>query len=380
MTTTTQLLSYECTLGLSAMQGRGFYYPTDTVIGDNGRLYVVNRSVEIVEIGVRVTMCDMDSEFYGTFGFYGREDGQFVWHAAGAMNSQGHIYLTDEYLHRVSVFDADGNFLEVWGTHGSGEGELDGPCGIAFDADDNLYVSDTYNNRVQKFTTSGVHLATIGEGTLSMPWKLTVAPSGDMYVADWGNDRIARFTADGEFVASYGEHGSGEGQLVKPASVAVDAEGNVDVADWGNDRIARFTADGEFVASYGEHGRGEGQLLKPASVAVDTEGNVYVADWGNERVQAFDADGNFVQLLRGEATLSAWAINFLNINREEGEARSRANLELDLGFLDPDDPHDVSSKIEKYFWSPVSVKLDGEGRLFVTESNRARVQVYRVAS
>ena len=92
-TPTTQLLSYECTLGLSAMQGRGFYYPTDTVIGDNGRLYVVNRSVEIVEIGVRVTMCDMDGEFYGTFGFYGREDGQFVWHAAGAMNSQGHIYL-----------------------------------------------------------------------------------------------------------------------------------------------------------------------------------------------------------------------------------------------------------------------------------------------
>ena len=332
-TTTTQLLRYECTLGLSAMTGRGFYYPTDTVIGNNGRLYVVNRSVEIVEIGVRVTICDMDSEFYGTFGHYGQEDGQFIWHAAGAMDSQGHIHLLDEYLHRVSAFDADGNFLQVWGTHGSSEGELDGPCGIAIDTDDALYISDTYNNRVQKFTASGVHLATIGEGTLSMPWKLTVAPSGEIYVADWGNDRIARFTTDGELVATYGERGTGDGQLIKPASVAVDAEGNM-----------------------------------------------YVADWGNERVQAFDADGNFVQLLRGEATLSVWATNFLNINREEGEARSRADLELDLGSLDPDDPHDVSSKIEKYFWSPVSVKLDGEGRLFVTESNRARVQVYRVAS
>ena len=330
-TTKTERLRYECTLGLSAMEGRGFYYPTDTVIGDNGRLYVVNRSLESVDRGVRVTMCDMDSEYYGTFGTYGEGDGQFVWLTAGAKNSEGHIFLTDEYLHRVTVFDANGNFLRVWGTHGSGEGELDGPCGIAIDADDNILISDTYNNRVQKFSPTGVFLSALGIGTLSMPWGVTVAPSGDIYVADWGSDRIAR-----------------------------------------------FTADGEFVSSYGEPGRREGQIVKPASVAVDVDDNVYVADWGNERVQAFDAAGEFVQLLRGEATLSPWAINFLNINREEGAARSRANLDLDIDFFDPDDPHEVSSHIEKYFWSPMSVKLDGSGRLFVTESNRHRVQVYEI--
>ena len=330
-TTTTKLLRYDRTLGLSVMEGRGFYYPADTVVGDNGRLYVVNRSLESVDRGVRVTVCDLDSEYYGTFGAYGEGDGQFVWLTSGAKDSEGNIFLSDEYLHRITAFDADGNFLRVWGTHGSNEGELDGPCGIAFDADDNLYVSDTYNNRVQKFSPTGVFLAAVGVGTLTMPWGITVAPSGDIYVADWGNDRIAR-----------------------------------------------FTSDGEFEASYGEPGRGEGQLVKPASVAVDTSGNVYVADWGNERVQAFDDDGNFVQLLRGEATLSKWAINFLNINSEEGEARSRADLERDIDFFDPDDPHDVSSHIEKYFWAPMSVTLDGKGRLFVTESNRHRVQVYHL--
>ena len=45
------------------------------------------------------------------------------------------------------------------------------------------------------------------------------------------------------------------------------------------------------------------------------EGYIYVADWGNERVQVLDADGNFVQLLRGEATISEWAANFLSINQ-----------------------------------------------------------------
>jgi len=40
-------------------------------------------------------------------------------------------------------------------------------------------------------------------------------------------------------------------------------------------------------------------------------------------------------------------------------------------------PHHVSSQTEPYFWGPVSVTLDGEDRLYVTESNRHRVQIYQ---
>ena len=86
-TPTTDLLTYDRTLGLSVMEGRGFYYPADTVIGDNGRLYVVNRSLESVDRGVRVTVCDLESEYYGTFGAYGEGEGQFVWLTSGAKNS-----------------------------------------------------------------------------------------------------------------------------------------------------------------------------------------------------------------------------------------------------------------------------------------------------
>ena len=42
----TLVLEYDLTVGLSAMEGRGFYYPTDTAIAPNGRLYVPNRSVD----------------------------------------------------------------------------------------------------------------------------------------------------------------------------------------------------------------------------------------------------------------------------------------------------------------------------------------------
>ena len=326
-------IEYDLTVGLSAMDGRGFYYPSDTAIGRDGRFYVVNRALESVNQGVRVTMCDIESEFYGIFGKFGEGDGQFMWASCGAVDSEGRVYITDEYLDRVSVFDRDGNFLHKWGDSGTGDGELDGVSGIAIDGDDAVHVSDTHNGRVQRFTTDGRHVLAFGHGELDLPWGLTVAPSGDVYVADWGNDRIAR-----------------------------------------------FSPSGELVGSYGRPGRGDGELRRPASVAVDEDGYMYVADWGNERVQVLDPKGAFVMKTRGEATLSKWAENFLRVNNEEAEARSRANLEPEIDLFDPDDPHEESSHIEKLFWSPMSVKLDSSGRLLVTEGNRHRIQVFRKAA
>ena len=72
------VLEYITTLGILAMEGRGFEYPTDTVIAKNGRLYVTNRSRDMGERGVRVTVLDIDSEYYGTFGHYGQGEGQLI--------------------------------------------------------------------------------------------------------------------------------------------------------------------------------------------------------------------------------------------------------------------------------------------------------------
>ena len=105
------------------------------------------------------------------------------------------------------------------------------------------------------------------------------------------------------------------------------------------------------------------------------DGLVYVADWGNERVQVFAPDGSPVQLLRGEATLSKWARDFFNANPDERVTRDVADLHPDL----PDhlaSPDHQSSQTEAYFWGPVSVKLDPNQRLFVSETNRHRLQIY----
>ena len=183
------------------------------------------------------------------------------------------------------------------------------------------------------------------------------------------NNRIQKFTANGRFLLRFGL------DLSLPWGLTVDARDEVYVADWGNDCIQKFSTEGVHLATYGTSGGGDGEFHHPAGVAVDDQGYIYVADWGNERVQVLDPDGGFVIKLRGEATLSKWAENFLSINVEEGKARATANLEPEIEYF-VDDPHEESSHIEKYFWSPCSVKLDGAGRLYVTESNRHRIQVF----
>ena len=50
-------------------------------------------------------MCDIESEYYGTFGSYGDADGQFIWASAIAEDSHGRLFITDEYTSRVSIFD-----------------------------------------------------------------------------------------------------------------------------------------------------------------------------------------------------------------------------------------------------------------------------------
>jgi DNA-binding beta-propeller fold protein YncE len=238
-------------------------------------------------------------------------------------------------LHRISIFDQDGQFLSKWGVQGQGEGEFNRPAGLAFDADGHLLVADGLNHRIQ------------------------------------------RYTSDGQFLGQWGRHGKGAGEFDLPWGLAVDAENQVYVADWRNDRIQKFDAQGTPMAAWGQTGSGEGEFQRPAAVAVDEEGLMYVADWGNERVQIFDPHSGFLALLRGDSGVSKWGQDYFMSNQDELEERQHADLEPELNLLPSDGPREVSASIEKLFWGPTSVKIDAEGRLYVVDSCRHRIQVYR---
>jgi DNA-binding beta-propeller fold protein YncE len=329
-------LEYVKTIGLvTNNMGRGFINPYDVAFSKDGRIFVLNHCDSVRQALIRIGICNFDEDYLGEFGKgYGSEEGQFRSPVAMACDSRDRLYVTDELNHRVTIFDSSGNFLSKWGVFGSGDGELNGPAGIAIDADDNVYIVDQHNYRVQKFS------------------------------------------ADGKYIMQWGEAGSGPARFNLPWGVTVDFQGNVYVADWRNDRIQKFSPDGEFLASFGQPGEGDGQFCRPSAVAVDREGYIYVADWGNERVQVLGPDGSFQMKLRGQATLSRWAEEFLAVNPDEKRTREMSNL---IPQLPPhlNTPHHISSQTEPYFWGPVSVKLDGSGRLYVTETNRHRIQIYQ---
>lgn len=333
-------IQYSHTIGfLATMRGRGFTNPVDMAFDSDGVMYVVNRVGP--EDGTytpykRITICTASEEYVGEFGTGGEKDGQLMWPSSIAIDKDDNIYISDEALHRISIFNKNGDFLGKWGLHGSKDGEFDRPSGISFDREGNLLVADGLNSRIQRYTKDGV------------------------YLSQWGRE------------------GDGKGEFNIPWGVTIDLAGNVYVADWRNDRIQKFDSDGQFLATWGSSGQGDGEFRRPSGVGVDPDGMVYVADWGNERVQIFDPSGSFVGKLRGQAQVSKWGMDYFTTNLDELQERENANLEPEL-FLLPTDEHfrEESASIEKLFWGPIAIKIDRSGSIYVVESCRHRIQVYR---
>ncbi len=327
-----RVFDFSHTVGRSGASGMGFRVPVAVATGADAA-YVVNRGYEMVPnvgwnriaLGVRITKLVLggvsgEEEFIADFSKYGDAPGQVIWPAGIAVDSQGRVYVTDEWLNRISIFDADGNFLDCWGDSGNGDGQLDGPSGIVIDAQDDVYIVDTRNHRVQKFAQDGTPLASLGS------------------------------------------YGSGEGQLDSPWGIASDSDGYIYVADHMNYRVQKFTPEGEFAGSFGSRGSGRGELGRPSSVAVDSDGDVYVCDWSNDRVQVFGADGRFFTTLLGDAyELSHWAKMTVETSPDIVKRRREVR-----------DP-----QVEWRFSLPSDLVFDTVNqRLVVVDTQRMRLQIY----
>ena len=98
--TTTQtksaFLKYSHTIGICVMDGRGFMFPVDTAIGKEGRMHTVSRAYVPATAQLRITMYDIDSEYFGIYGGYGEGLGEFRWPTGMAADAEGNVYVSDE--------------------------------------------------------------------------------------------------------------------------------------------------------------------------------------------------------------------------------------------------------------------------------------------
>jgi sugar lactone lactonase YvrE len=311
---------YRQTIGMFVEIGRGMSNPYDVAPTADGRLFVLSRSniFDAPVGGLRIGIMTLDEDYLGEWGAYGTGPGQLVWPNSMVLDPHGRLLISDEWRHDVQCFSQDGVLLASWGGPGTEDGRFNRAAGIAFDSE------------------------------------------GNVIVVDAGNHRLQKFDPQGHFVKKWGSFGSGAGQLNMPWGVAVDAADQVWVSDWRNDRLQVFDADGRHLATIGSSGTEDGQFHRPAGISIDGDGHIIVADWGNERVQILRPDGVHVATLHGDATISKWAQDFIEASPDvAAERQGAANLEA-----------------EKRFWGAVSVRVDGAGRLYVTEHSRHRVQIY----
>lgn len=310
---------YHSLIGLLSASAEGFSGPVSIALGPNDLLYVASRGNPNQRESVRITKCTKDGEYVDQFGGWGEKDGEFIWVTDIGFNSRNEVLLTEEHQHRLQAFDTDGNLLYAWGERGSEEGQFDRPSGLVVDSEDNVYIVDSLNHRVQKFTR------------------------------------------EGEFLFAWGELGDGDGQFNMPWDIALDSDGNVYVSDWRNDRVQKFTDDGAFLTSFGQSGTGDGEFNRPNGLTVSSDGDIYVCDWMNDRVQILGADGSYKDTLIGHGGTSKWSERYLDANPDIKEKLELATQNIE---------------IKKRFYRPVSVKVDDDGKVYVVDCYRHRVQIY----
>ncbi|HSV32018.1 MAG TPA: NHL repeat-containing protein [Atribacteraceae bacterium] len=112
----------------------------------------------------------------------------------------------------------------------------------------------------------------------------------------------------------------------------------------------------------------------PVAVLVDEgDGSVYVSDWGNNRVVVFDREGNTQQII-GDVNGPVGLAMDLAVNRlyvVEMLMNRVKILDADtyavLGYLEALNPP---------LYEPRGITIDGEGLIYVVDTNRSRVVVF----
>ncbi|MDQ1300333.1 MAG: hypothetical protein QG637_250 [Chloroflexota bacterium] len=243
-----------------------------TVDGQN-RLYVADTYNHRVWVFNSVTTTGQQPDFiFGSQGNSNQLENKFQFTRGMAVDSQNHLFVTDEFNHRVLVYNrpiASNNPTPIAQFSG-----LNGPRAVAAAGQD-LFIADSQNGVVKLF------LDPVAQNNYITPARTL----GQSHASNCGSSGATTS-------ATY---------LACPIDVALDATGNLLVADTPNHRVLGYAAGATLpTAIYGQAdftgyqanrggAAGMNTLSSPLGMTFDSAGQLYVADFDNGRVLRFDA-------------------------------------------------------------------------------------------
>ncbi|MFB3815073.1 MAG: hypothetical protein ACE14L_13270 [Terriglobales bacterium] len=204
-----------------------------------------------------------------------------------------------------------------------------------------------------------------------------------IYVTEPAKGRIAVYDSRGKFKRYLGDR-DGEGLFAHPASIAIDRVGrHIYVADSLSHLIFKLDMDGNVVARFGNRrgGRGPGQFRSPTAIAVNHQ-ELVVLDLGNSRLQVLDLAGHYLREFALPVRFpSEWADATVALD-DQGHIFMSNPAVGTVQLLDRNGAliHSFWGKggQPESFGMPTGVWVDAQRHLYVVDTRRHRVQVFRV--
>lgn len=251
--------------------------------------------------------------------------------------------------------------------------EVGAVSAVAISKSGQVYVLHRGEPPLLAFHANGKFSHGWGQGLFGVAHGLRVDSAGNIWATDNSLHVLWKFAPDGTVLATYGEKGVGgddDRHFRSPDDIAFATNGDLYVADAGNGRIVQLTAEGNFIREWGRRGKGEGEFAAAHGIGIDSADRIYVADRGNDRVQVFSRDGEFLAAWTGFGNPFGVQVFDGELIVTDGDAHTISHLRLDTG------------EMTEQWGSPETLQLphlmdsDATGRLFVTEVNGKRVQVF----
>ena len=248
------------------------------------------------------------------------------------------------------------------------------PSDIAL-VDERIFVLDSNNNSIIEIDDQGNVLHVLDSKSdsrlaLQAPMAMT-AHEDKLYVSNSGGGNVIVLNSEGvvqEVITP--EVGPTESPL-RPIGIAIARNGQIFLSDPDNHRVLLLDQEGRLVTTLGSGTRDSGEygFNTPGGLSLDAQGNLYVVDMLNYAVKKYSPEEKFVLSL-GEAGDTEGTFSRPKVVAVDGDGRIFVSDTLLVavavfgangqyaGFIGREDPDDIRSG--SMFQAPHGMKIVGD--------------------